>query len=118
MSRYLALVWDLADPDAAGSAAVMLTTIMKSSARWHVAFEGPGIAVVYPREHNRIDRPYVFARNRGVVFGKLFWRDSKTESTTHVEKLDEHITDRALATRGRYIVDAFWGRYVCFLVFT
>ena len=88
--QYLALVWDLADPDAAGSAAVMLTTIMKSSARWHVAFEGPGIAVVYPREHNRIDRPYVFARNRGVVFGKLFWRDSKTESTTHVEKLDEH----------------------------
>jgi asparagine synthase (glutamine-hydrolysing) len=59
--------------------------------------------------------PHDLHGGAGVVLGKLFERSGNSPSTAVPLALDESRTRAIVDSRGRQLVDRYWGRYVAFL---
>jgi asparagine synthase (glutamine-hydrolysing) len=59
--------------------------------------------------------PHELHDGAGVVLGKLFERSGNSPSTAAPLRLDEFRTRKITQSRGRHLVDGYWGRYVAFL---
>ena len=114
MFRYLAFAWNDAD-SAARDATQRLTGLLQSgSPGWVEAFRQNGLAVYCTGARARSSEIYRLENGAGVVLGKLFGR-SGSASTSAPLAPGEAESARILGTRGRHLVDRYWGRYVAFL---
>lgn len=115
MFRYLAFVWH--DEDAAARETVRGLIDRHSSLgpEWYVALNRKGIFVGYAGTRVGSSEPCFLADGTGVVLGKLFERSSCGSSVSAPLSLDESRTRAILESRGRHLVDHYWGRYVAFL---
>jgi asparagine synthase (glutamine-hydrolysing) len=113
--RYLALVWH--DDDAAArETARRLIDRHSPSPEWRVALRTKGLFVGYAGARVGSSEPHCLHGGRGVVLGKLFERPSNSSPSTAAPlNLDESRTRQILQTRGRHLIDHYWGRYVAFL---
>jgi asparagine synthase (glutamine-hydrolysing) len=80
-----------------------------------VALSKKGIYVGYAGTRIGSSETYSLAGGHGVVLGKLFERPNNRPSTSAPHALGESRSREILASRGRQLVDQYWGRYVAFL---
>lgn len=111
MYRYLALAWNSADPQKARVAAHLGGQLPRHE--WHCVSSSPGLLVFHAGARPPSSDAYALANNRGVVLGKLFRRHDFSPIQHSV--LDPEITGKICDTRGRWLIDHCWGRYVAFI---
>lgn len=106
MFRYVAFVWNEADPNARLAAN---RSAGRLSPHWTRALRQNGLLVYYTGSKPGLSRPYPLQQNRGVVLGRLF------HGTAPVGAFDAHAGERILVSGGRHLIGEYWGRYVAFL---
>jgi len=115
MFRYIALIWNDADP-AAGEAARQLAGRLRSQPlQWHATLDEPGLVVFASGERPGSSECYPLQGSAGVVLGKLFTRSTAGDSVSAPPAFDANESAKVVATAGRHLIDAYWGRYVAFL---
>lgn len=122
MLYYLAMIWNDSDRAQCDSARLLLRQFVSSSPNWERAVEGDGLAVYYrPSSSSDAHKLYRFdnSKGRGVVLGRLFERSYVEDRATHefpppaVEL--SGIGTEIIRSRGRVLVDRYWGQYVAFV---
>lgn len=115
MFRYLAFIWQDDDAAARESARCLIDRHSSHLPEWHVALRRKGLFVGYAGTRVGSSEPHYLGGGGGVVLGKLFERSANSPSVAAPLALDESRTRRILDSRGRDLVDRYWGRYVAFL---
>jgi asparagine synthase (glutamine-hydrolysing) len=80
-----------------------------------VALRKKGLFVGYAGARVGSTEPHDLHGGAGVVLGKLFERPGDSPSTAAPLALNESRTRAIMGSRGRNLVDRYWGRYVAFL---
>ena len=118
MYRYVALSWNPNDPAKVNEARRLTRLLLSSSASWQRVFDGSGLRVFHTTHPNGAFRAYSLHREQGVVLGRLF-ADKAAEgyvlSDAVFEKFDETESERVVESRGRRLVEGYWGYYVAFI---
>ena len=114
MFRYIALAWDVAIP-ARAAAASRLGMELRSRTHWNPVFRGVGLQVYVRDARPGVNGQYALIGDRGVVLGKLFRRRDLDQPLTADIRLTDGDSDRILRSRGRTLVEDFWGRYIAFM---
>ncbi len=115
MFRYLAFVWHDEDAAARETARRLIDRHLSHLPEWQVAFRAKGIFVGYAGTRIGSSEPHYLGGGGGVVLGSLFERSPNSPSVAVPSALDDSRTRRILTSRGRELVDRYWGRYVAFL---
>jgi asparagine synthase (glutamine-hydrolysing) len=113
--RYLALVWHDEDAAARETALRLIDRHSSQSPEWQTALRKKGLFVGYAGSRPGSSEPHCLDGGCGVVLGKLFERPSVISSADAPLSLDESRVRRIMDTRGRHLVDSYWGRYIAFL---
>lgn len=114
MFRYLAFVWHDHDAAARETARRLIDRHSSQSPEWQVALSKQGLFVGYAG--TRVGSSELHGLGgQGVVLGKLFERPNNRPSSAAPLTFDEPRTRRILDSRGRELIDRYWGRYVAFL---
>ena len=113
MFRYVGFSWD---PAVAAQAAVAtrLEEAVWSIPDWQQALGGPGIRVFIIGRRPGVNDVYPLPSARGVILGRLFRRPGRQDGVAEV-RLTDCEGEQVLQTRGRALVDDYWGRYVAVL---
>jgi asparagine synthase (glutamine-hydrolysing) len=114
MFRYIGFAWDDADSTAREGVAQLTNLLHSGSPGWSVTYERKGLAVHCAGVRTGSSEPYMLQNGAGVVLGKLF-RRTADGSTTMPLAVGEADSAKILASRGRALVDDYWGIYVAFL---
>lgn len=114
MFRYVALAWNAADRSAANAASEFLERLDISGEKWHRVMRRPGIEVRCVPNSRGASHAYAMPGERGAVLGTLFLRASDQASRPVNGELSERDADAIVTSRGRKLVESFWGRYVAF----
>ncbi len=115
MFRYVAFAWNDADPTASEAAQLLIGLAQSGSPEWRPALNVRGLAVLCAGIRAGSSEPYVLQNDAGVVLGKLFSRSQDGVSNAAPLQLGQSESARILSTRGRHLIDRYWGRYVAFL---
>jgi asparagine synthase (glutamine-hydrolysing) len=89
--------------------------VQASDQRWSVALRADGLMVWTVDSDVRSLRCYKLD-DRGIVLGTLFRRSARAEQAKPLLQLDARDARTVCRTRGRALVDEFWGRYVALLL--
>ena len=116
MFRYLAFVWHDEDAAARDTARRLMERHSSHTTEWQVALRAKGLFVGYAGARVGSSEPHCLHGAGGVVLGKLFERPSSTgPSIAAPLALDETRSRQILESRGRHLIDRYWGRYVAIL---
>ncbi|MFL6604477.1 MAG: asparagine synthase-related protein [Steroidobacteraceae bacterium] len=115
MYHYLAMLFDAQDANAASSANHLAKTFERSHPRWVRAAAGLGAVVLYERPDGQSLSVTSLPLGCGVVLGTLFPKDLGEWSPGWTAPIDESKAQAILRTRGQWLVDNLWGRYVAIL---
>lgn len=120
MLHYIAFSWDNQIAERASLAQRLIGRINSILPHWHCSLATEHLHVYHAGENTRSLRAYLLARNNGVVLGKLFNRRSHTHPNDVDYALDNvdfnwHETIKIKNSKGRHLVDHYWGRYVMLL---
>ena len=112
MYRYIALVWNRTDREAAKAARFIAAKLNEVSPhQWRQAWDGAGLAIYDAGAERGRMQTYRLHRDGGAVLGRLF----RNDYTSQIADLDETESRKCLETRGQHLIDNYWGRYVAFL---
>lgn len=115
MYRYIAFSWDAKDRTKTAAVQRFTRLLLASSSAWQRVFDVPGLRVFHAPEAAGAFRAYVLKRDGGVVLGKLFETNPDTSGIATDPSFDERESDRLIESRGRHLVERYWGYYVAFL---
>ena len=113
MFRYFGFSWDPAATMQA-AAATRLEEAVWSKSDWQPAFGGPGIRVFTIERVPGVNDIYSLPSARGVILGRLSRRPGHQSRSATVQLTDWE-GEQIQQTRGRALVDEYWGRYVALL---
>jgi asparagine synthase (glutamine-hydrolysing) len=113
--RYVALIWNAAAPEAVGGSRALADRLCDGDAGWSPVLRRDGIAVFCKDIRPGLSESLALYDGAGVVLGKLFVRGNDCVSSAAPQTFSETETQAILASGGRRLVDAYWGRYVAFL---
>lgn len=115
MYRYLAVLWDRRNLESVKLSQPIRATLAAQPTEWLTAYEGPEAIIVHTGARSRSAKAFPLARDRGVILGNLF--DGR--HANYVERpaiaFDERETGKILTSKGRHLVECYWGSYVAFL---
>jgi asparagine synthase (glutamine-hydrolysing) len=119
MFRYVALVWNDGDSTATLHARHLADRLYGHPLNFQGVLARPGLRVLCADVREGSSEPYRLHRAAGIVLGKLFYR-SQVEpghfrSSAVPLELSEDESLRIAHSRGRRLVERYWGRYVAFL---
>lgn len=119
MIHYLAMLWNDRDSLAREEAAHLFARLRVRSREWSTSFSSEGMSVFTRTDSGTspIDRSYALDDGQGVVLGQLFSKNALLHDAAdqRVRWLDASATAAIVATRGRTLIDDYWGRYVAFV---
>jgi asparagine synthase (glutamine-hydrolysing) len=113
MFRYFGLSWDPAATTQAATAARIEESV-RSIADWQPAFSAPGIRVFTLGHRPGVNGTHSLPPGKGVILGRLFSRRGRLPASAEAG-LDDREGERILRTRGKALVEDYWGRYVAVL---
>ena len=112
MYRYMTFLWNRSDHKAHRAVDYITSKLFERSPHtWRKAWEAPGITVYDSGEQKGRMHTRRLAEDGGVLLGQLFRNDFKSVT----ESLDLTTSTTCLKTKGQYLIDNYWGRYVAFL---
>jgi asparagine synthase (glutamine-hydrolysing) len=114
MFGYIGLIWDPADVQQRDVAHSISLEIARGTA-WRTAFDRPGIRILCTGERAGSMHVCSLHDARGVVLGTLFPRISDSETLKPLISLRRDESMCIAASRGRALIESYWGRYVAFL---
>lgn len=110
MFRYMAFVWDTANPAQCQAAALLRARLESIFPEWQAVLDSSGLGVFCTKSVPGASQYYLLAHNQGAVVGTLFTRtDAPAPPFTEAE------TENILRSQGRRLISHYWGRYVAFL---
>jgi asparagine synthase (glutamine-hydrolysing) len=110
--RYIALLWNPTDTTEVERARRLIHRVLNELHGWTRVFASPGLAVFVAGI--RHGPSHAYALEDGVVLGTLF-NQADTEAGRFDLSLSPAQITRIENTRGRELIEAYWGRYVAFL---
>lgn len=121
MFPYVAFLWNNADFFASQSALKLQARLRISPITWHRIVSQPGLAV-YRQEATlpSVDTVYTLDAGYGVIMGQLFRRFGSPGSILKAsapvsDALDTSESRAIISTKGRSLIENYWGQYVAFL---
>lgn len=115
MYRYTAFSWNAKDPAKTAAAQRLTRLLLSSSPDWQGVLDVPGLRVFHAPQAGGACHAYVLKRDGGVVLGKLFESGLEENSIPSDPSFDEKESERLIESRGRHLVERYWGHYVAFL---
>lgn len=115
MFRYLALSWNELNGEAAAFARLTGRHLLSGQGGWHCSLDTPGLKVFHVDSRSGSSEVYALSNQRGVVLGKLFNSDLDKACVPEKLMFDDDHSAAILYSRGRWLIDHRWGRYVAFL---
>ncbi len=115
MFGYLALVWHDRDPAAREQARGLIERCLADSPQWQTVTRARGLHVCCTGIRAGASEARPLHGGCGVILGQLFERLYNNQSSVAPPVLDAARTAALLSSRGRDLVDHYWGRYVAFL---
>ncbi len=117
MFRYVAVIWEQTDEAQARAANVISQRLLDVSPDLHVTFDRQGMKVLcaFTQTRRTVGACHLSGTS-GVVLGTLFRAPAREDSSgPQLTSLEEHESRSILRTRGKLLVERYWGRYVAFL---
>jgi asparagine synthase (glutamine-hydrolysing) len=115
MFRYVAFAWDAAHADQTEAARALTRSVQRSASDWRVVFACDGMNVLCAGERPSSMQAHLLNARAGVVLGTVFARPYGGGPATLVQAFRPDQSHAIAASRGRALVEAYWGRYVAFL---
>lgn len=113
MFRFMAFVWDASDRSHTAAASLLCRRLESASSEWQEVVRRGGLAVYCAGIGPGTSRAYVLHERAGAILGALFHRGDAARPVNTA--LDEAASHTIIATRGRALIESYWGRYVAFL---
>jgi asparagine synthase (glutamine-hydrolysing) len=111
---YVAFSWTSHRPIEDGSAIQLIREFRRIRPDWKSLDGGLGLSLFHlpppGRSAGVIDLPI----GCGAIFGTLFPNDLRISPQNWRPQFDERMAEEIVRTRGRYLVDNYWGGYVAF----
>lgn len=120
MFRYMAFIWNTAN-QRQSEAAQLLGRRLQTNPDWEEAFDHGGMRVLCADggagTRTGALQPHVLSHHCGVVLGTLFERNCDPEDSTPSRgaSLGLRPTASIVNSRGRKLIDDYWGNYVALL---
>src|ERR1700734_22638 len=111
MHRYIAIIWDAEDCDSAAEA-LRLRGRITATSPWEEVYRQTGVAVIHQPPSLHSSGIHSFANCQGVIVGSVFDRTKEGDCSPKLRDVPEFVTQRIVASTGRYLVKNFWGCYV------
>src|SRR5579871_2418301 len=116
MLRYLALIFAPENLAAAHFSTSLADWLRDECAPWQIVFRSSGALVICRRATAGYQGRWCrLADRKGVVVGTLFRRTRDHAYSRCTSDFDQRETANLHATRGRALVDEYWGNYVAFI---
>ncbi len=120
LHRYIAFAWNCQNAERTSLAKILVRRLKSILPEWECALDTEGLHVYHTGERARSSQAYLLERNAGVVLGKIFKRRmdvdcNAVESDLHEVAFDTLETKRIQETKGRHLIEHYWGRYVALL---
>ena len=114
MFRYIAFLWNPASTSQAATAARLEGELAREHRDWQVGFEREGARIYCAGARRGSTEVHALADRAGVVLGTVFER-AADGGETRKARFDRVRTGGLVASRGRDLIDRYWGRYVAFI---
>lgn len=115
MYRYLVLIWNPKDDAASASARRISQRIRELQPEWWARAALPGFSAFDAASHRGGLTAYELPNGSGVVYGRLFRNVDPAGSPTPLAALSDEQTEKIVSSRGRSLIEDYWGAYVAFL---
>jgi asparagine synthase (glutamine-hydrolysing) len=110
--RYVALVWNDADPIAREDARRLGDALLSNGEPWQVAVSLPGLAVHHIGARSGSSTARRLHDGRGVVLGTLFSLGAEAVSSQAPDSFSAPETQLILTSKCQRLIECYWGRYV------
>ena len=115
MYRYIALIWNTLNPQAAETIRTIRTCLSGQGSSWCLAVDIDGLLVFDTQGRPDGLRAYGLSRNGGAIVGKPFKRNEVETAEFSPVVFGDRETNKILETEGQHLIDNYWGQYVAFL---
>jgi asparagine synthase (glutamine-hydrolysing) len=112
MYGYVALYWNIADDLGARAATAIEQRIRSANESWELVFSEAGLRV-FQRGAKQGTHGSIGLADSGTVLGTIF-RNRAGSHTKPEPAFSEQAVRDIRSTKGQYLVDNYWGRYVAF----
>jgi asparagine synthase (glutamine-hydrolysing) len=113
--RYVALVWNDADPVAREEARRLGAALLSTGESWQAAVNLPGLAVHHIGAQSGASTARLLHGRQGVVLGTLFSLHGGNVSSPAPASFDGEETQLILVSQCLRLIESYWGRYVAFV---
>lgn len=115
MYRFVAVLGDPSDPDSDPVRRRVEAHIRSTGAAWRTAYEGDRLTVWQAGESDGRMEARALGDGAGIVLGQLFRKARPDAPSSPARALSAAEAEKCVASRGRHLIDHYWGRYVAFL---
>jgi asparagine synthase (glutamine-hydrolysing) len=115
MYPYVAFVRNAQDARASVTAQRLINQFERTHREWALLDEGRGLSLFHAPPRGRSVSAIVLPASSGAVLGTLFPKNLDVSPRGWSPSIDEHCAEEIVRTRGRQLMDKYWGGYVAFL---
>jgi asparagine synthase (glutamine-hydrolysing) len=115
MHPYVAFVRNAQNLQANATAQRQINKFRQAHREWTLLDEGQGVALLHPPLPGRLAAAIVLPAGSGAIFGTVFPKNLDVSPRGWDPVIDEQSTEEIVRTRGRRLMQEFWGGYVAFL---
>ena len=112
MYRYLALIWNAADPEKTAVARSLIQRMYLVPSNWNAALEEEGVVVFHSGLNEGASETRRLDASAGVVLGRIFTSDIGSVQSARNVQFDAAETQEIVRSGGRRLFERYWGRYV------
>jgi len=116
MFGYVAIVWNPSSHEQDAMATHMGNRVYGVGGRWREVFSAPGIKVYCKGTREKSPDAYPLRGRAGIVLGTIFRNPGPDDVRPPRASFGRTESARILESKGRELVDKYWGRYVAFIV--
>ncbi len=113
--RYAAFLRDAQNPHANSAAQGLINQFGQFHREWILLDEGKGLSLFHSPPAGRSVAAIVLPSRRGAVLGTLFPKNLDVSPRSWSPVIDELCAEEIVRTRGRQLMEKYWGAYVAFL---
>lgn len=118
MYRYIAIVLPNASASAKAQADRLRQIVERHHSEWDCVCSSDVMRAYQTGSTNSGARAHRLGRKGGVVLGTIFRRPTTIEVEPQDVLLDSREVDRVVQSRGRHLMENYWGRYVALMTST